>query len=228
MKYQVQKQIRNDFLQLSHVSRHNESTDTRGRMTPLPSYSLAWSEVSQPRLSARPRPPVPVPAAVRTCPEQVSQALRGVEQTVDRAHGRTAHSCWVPEHAVRGLAGLGHVTALVLFLCLGQFLCCSDRASGEAAITESALNGPASDAFTGHQSSLSTRTLMQVELWGRGGFPSLAWAILMGGLGEGEVVMFLGVCFLLVSSRECWRQCCVRCTQSFPVRASQLRAFGRT
>ena len=41
----------------------------------------------------------------------------------------------VPEHSVRGLAGLGHVTALVLLLGLGQFLCCSNRASGKAAKT---------------------------------------------------------------------------------------------
>lgn len=41
----------------------------------------------------------------------------------------------VPEHAVGGLAGLGHVAALVLLLGLRQLLRGGDRASGEAATT---------------------------------------------------------------------------------------------
>lgn len=46
--------------------------------------------------------------------------------------------CSVPEHAVGGLAGLGHVAALVLLLGLCQLLRGSDGASGEAATTERA------------------------------------------------------------------------------------------
>lgn len=112
---------------------------------PAPSLiknSASVQETALPGPMGRPGPPGPADCNAQLPASSLSLSVAVTARRVPGARpwmelGARA-LCSVPEHAVGGLAGLGHVAALVLLLGLGQLLRCGDGASGEAAMTEGA------------------------------------------------------------------------------------------